>query len=84
MTDEQIKEALTDWVKDYCNNTFLVEEVEALPGGVSLFLEYAIPYIKSNTGKQSETLGDYSVTLSMDFPESMMKLLKPYRKVKFT
>ncbi|SNR95525.1 hypothetical protein SAMN05446037_100269 [Anaerovirgula multivorans] len=83
MTDEQIKDALTDWVKDYCNNDFIEDEVEVLPGGVLLFLNQAVEFTKKQTGITSESLGDYSVSFETDFPASMLKLLSPYKRVKF-
>ena len=82
MTDQEIKDALLDWVKVYCNNTFEDDDGnEVLPGGVTLFLNSGVAYTKAQTGIQSESLGKYSVTLTTDFPESMMRLLHPYRKL---
>lgn len=83
MTDQEIKDALLKWVKDYCNNNFLVDGVETIPGGVEIFLNQGVDFIKKQNGIQGESLGDYSVTLTTDFPLSMLKLLRPYRKVKF-
>jgi len=94
MTDEQIKSALTEWVKDYCNNDFLVknpdydsedaeseEYIEELPDGVELFLNQAVDFTKNQTGKKSESLGDYSVSWETGFPPSMLMFLAPYRSM---
>jgi len=85
MTEQELKAYLTEWVKDYCNNKFLNEdEEEELPGGVEVFLDRAVEYFKSQSGINSESLGDYSVSFDTDIPESLLKLLRPYRKVKFS
>jgi len=78
MTDEQITEYLTEWVKSYCHNDF----VDGLPGGVLLFLDQALNFQKGSSTVESEKLGDYSVTFRDDYPITMMKLLKPYKKAR--
>ena len=78
MTDEQITAALTDWAKDYCKDDF----ADGLPGGVMLFLNQGLDFIKTSPNIKSESLGDYSVTFRDDFPETMLKLLKPYKRAK--
>ena len=84
MTDEQLKEHLKEWVKDYCNNSFLDDDdLEDLPGGVELFIEKGVEYMSNQQGKTSESLGDYSVSFDTNMPESLLKLLRPYRKVRF-
>ena len=97
LTDQQITNALTDWVKDWCNNQFLIlnpdydaedeqseEYIETLPGGVLLFLENAVGVFKTDTGIKSESLGDYSVSFKDDvLLELANQYLKPYKKVKF-
>jgi hypothetical protein len=97
MTDEQIKDYLKDWVKDYCNNKFLVlnpdydpdvadsqKYIEVLPAGVYLFIENAVKAYKQDVGIQSESLGDYSVTFKPDMLITLAKqYLQPYKKVKF-
>lgn len=69
---------LIDWAQDYCNRTF-----DVVPGGVRIALAKMAQYHLQQAGVQSESLGDYSVTLTTDYPESVLKLLKPYRRVKF-
>ena len=78
MTDEDLKTYLEGWVKDYCNDTF----DDGLPSGVVIFIDQAMTYLKNKSGVQSEHLGDYSITLSLDFPESLKKLLVPYRRLR--
>lgn len=80
----QLKSELLRWVKDYCNNTFVNDDgVEVIPGGVEVFLTQASIFIEKQTGKTSESLGDYSVAWSTDYPQSMMRLLSPYRRATF-
>lgn len=96
MNDEQLKAALKEWVKDYCNNQFLIDNpdydpddessdefIESLPGGVNIFLDRAVAYFKKQSGKKSEALGDYSVSFETDIPQSIMKLIRVYRRVRF-
>lgn len=80
----ELKAELLVWVKDYCNNDFLDDDdIEKIPGGVNVFLTQAVKYIEKQEGKTSESLGDYSVAWSTDYPESMLRLLRPYRRVVF-
>ena len=97
LTDQQITNALTDWVKDWCNNDFLIdnpdydsedetseEYIVDLPAGVELFLENAVSTFKTDTGIKSESLGDYSVSFKDDKLLTLARqYLKPYRKVGF-
>lgn len=78
MTDEQLTAHLTEWVKDYCHNDF----IDGLPSGVVLFLEQALNFQKASSAVRSETLGDYSITFRDDYPESTLKLLRPYRRAR--
>jgi len=77
MTDVELRIYLEDWVKDYCKNPF----ESGTPSGVVLFLDKAVEFIKAQNGVKSETLGDWSITLSVDYPESMLKLIKPYKRI---
>ena len=94
MTDQQIKDALTEWVKDYCQNDFKIdnpdydeeeegseEYILSLPSAVNLFLNQAVDYMKNQSGIKSESLGDHSITWETDFPKSLTKLLVPYRSM---
>ena len=91
-----LRENLKEWVKDYCRNNFLIENpdydeddpeseeyIEQIPGGVDVFLDKAEEYFGEEQGVQSESLGDYSVSFDTDIPASLLKLLQPYRKVRF-
>lgn len=92
MTEVQILAALKKWVIDYCRNEFLInnpdydadiegseEYIEELPGGVDLFLNQGVNFIKNQSGVSAESLGDHSITWTTDFPKSLLQLLYPYR-----
>ncbi len=69
----------TDW--DYTEET--------LPGGVRIALDKVTEYLEVDLAKQSERLGDYSVTYSLAtnwaaFPPHIKGLLQPYRRVSFS
>lgn len=59
-------------------------EPKDVPGPVVLFIARAAEYNISQAGVSSESLGDYSISITTDFPSSITDLLKPYsRKVRF-
>jgi len=87
---------LKEFAIKYCNNSFLVENpdydeddpeseeyIEEIPEPVILFIAKAAEYNISQSGINSESLGDYSVSFETDLPPSITKLLTPYRKVSF-
>lgn len=76
---------IIEWVQDYCNQTFEdADEFLQLPGGVKIFIARACQFNAAQAGVKSESLGDYSVSYSTEYPESLTKLLRPYRKVSWT
>ncbi len=74
-----------DEVKEHCNNTFGETETEApvLPGGVKKFMAKAIQHNENKAGLKSRSMGSVSYSYETDFPESLYKHLRPYRKVRF-
>jgi len=79
MTDAELRDALEEWVKDYCRDQF----EDGLPGGVEVFLDRAVTVIKEQTGVQSERLGDYAIAYlagEKPWPGPMLALLHPYRR----
>ena len=96
MTEQEIRDALLDFIKDYCNNDFLVpnpdydeedeeseEYIEVIPGGVKIALEKMIEYNKSTAGVTHKTVSRYSVSYAQSYPKSILDLLSPYRKARF-
>ncbi len=81
MSEAEDKALITEWIKDYCHRDW-----EELPAGIQLAVNKIYEYIiKTDMSKQSESLGDYSVTYAVatnwaDFPPPIKKLLAPYRR----
>jgi hypothetical protein len=76
---------IIEWVQGYCHQSFENDQEELkLPGGAKIFVAQACEFNMNQAGMQSESLGDYSVSYTTDYPESMMKLLRPYRKVSWS
>lgn len=85
---------LEDYVKNYCNDNFLVETSAGstsyytdLPLGVKRYIARKIKADSCNIiGVMSERLGDYSVDYSNSngsVSDPLLALLNPYRKVGF-
>lgn len=70
---------LEEWLKDYCNNKFDVDT----PQGILIFAAQAIQFNMQPMTLQSRSMGSVSYSYNLEYPESMMKLLAPYRKVRF-
>lgn len=66
-------------VKTFCRKEF----ADGFPGGVKLAATEFLKYALQNRGVQSESIGDYSVTFLADIPESVKKILRPYKVIKF-
>lgn len=78
------EEELLEWVKDYCNNQFLNSDgVEVIPSGVKMFIPKAYEYLQNKAGVASRSMGSVSYSYEMDFPPGLLRLIRPYRKVKF-
>lgn len=79
--------AVQDFIKTYCNNSFLNSEgEESFPAGLKLPAAKMIGIDlnkKILSGTQSESLGDHSISFTGDYPASILKALNLYRKVKF-
>ena len=83
MTDEELRTAYKDWIKDYCNNEFLNDEgVEELPGGVELALNKLVNQ-HDRIGVTSESKGRISVDYAEGMPNEVLSMLKQYRKMKW-
>ncbi len=83
MTDIEKKNFLIEFAKDFCNDDFMEDDIQVLPAGVKLFVEKGMSYLDVMTGIKSESLGDHSITTEQDFPSGMLRLLQPYKKVRF-
>lgn len=74
-----------DFAKEYCNNRFLgTDGKESLPGGVRIFIAKACEFNMAKSGLKGRSMGEVSYSYDTDFPPSLLKWLRPYRRVKFT
>ena len=73
-----MRESLEDWVRKYCNDDF----EDGFPAGVELFFDKAEDYLVKVNGITSESLGDYSVSVSQELPSAITSILSPYRRLK--
>lgn len=76
---------LFEHVIAYCNNTFLLEEtgIITMPGGVKLFIAKACEHNLNKSGVKSRSMGSVSYSYDLDFPSTLMRYLRPYRRLKF-
>lgn len=87
--DEYIRTMLPLLLEDvmvYTNNDFGgIQEGGKLriPGGVKIYLAKALEHNLLKAGLKSRSMGSVSYSYDLEFPESLKKYLKPYRKVKF-
>lgn len=81
MSEQLVKDYLLEWAGDYCRDDFTTNT----PAGVNLFVEKGLDYVKDFNGVASESLGDYSVSFLSDsgFPLYLLKMLAPYKRIKF-
>jgi hypothetical protein len=74
---------LIEFVKDYCNNKFVEDNKEVLPGGVKLFVARAIQFNMNPAGVTGRSMGGASYSYDTDYPPAIMRLLRPYKRVRF-
>ncbi len=75
---------LVEFVQAECNNDFTDEEGEVqLPGPLKVAIAKMIEYNTRSSGVASKSLGRKSVSYSLDFPDSILRLLRPYKRVRF-
>lgn len=68
-----------DFAEDYCNRRW-----DEPPSGVRLFVAKAVEYNMNPAGLSSRSMDTVSYSYNTDFPESVMKFLRPYRRVRFS
>lgn len=76
---------LVDHVIEYCNNPLGQNQTPPtkLPGAVRLFIAKACEHNTLKAGLKSRTMGSVSYSYDLEFPESLNKYLRPYRRLKF-
>lgn len=68
-----------DWIKAYCNNEF----TKGVPKAVELFMAKALNLNMTPVHLKARSMGTVSYTYNTEYPESVLSLLTPYRRVKF-
>lgn len=68
-----------EWIKAYCNNDFKNE----VPQAVYLFIAKAVRLNMVPIELNSRSMGTVSYKYNTEYPDSMLSLLTPYRRVKF-
>ncbi|MFT0800368.1 phage head-tail connector protein [Bacillus swezeyi] len=79
---EEVIPLFIEFAKDYCNNKFLVNEEEKLPAGVKLFVAKAIEFNMAPSNLSARSMGDVSYSYETELPETVMRHLKPYRRLR--
>ena len=80
---EEMIPILVDYAKEYCNNSFTRDGEECLPNPLALFVAKAIQFNMNPTGVSGRSMGGASYSYETDFPDSILRMLRPYRKVRF-
>ncbi|MGG3662096.1 phage head-tail connector protein [Bacillus gobiensis] len=65
---------------DYCNQSF---DEKNLPSGVQIYVAKAIEFNIGSTSLKGRSMGNVSYSYNTELPESVTKLLRPYRKLRF-
>lgn len=76
---------LLDYVEEYCNHRFPKDSngKPNLPGGVKIFLAKSIQHNMTKAGIKSRSMGSVSYSYDLEFSDSLLKYLRPYKKVRF-
>ncbi|WP_332238882.1 phage head-tail connector protein [Sporolactobacillus sp. KGMB 08714] len=68
-------------VNDYCNQSFTEDDA---PFAVVKFIAKSAELDMSDVRLKSRSMGNVSYSFNTELPDSVMSLLTPYRKVRFT
>jgi hypothetical protein len=71
---------IVDDVQEQCNNTF---DISNLPSGIIRYLAKALEFDMGDSRLKSRSLGNVSYSFNTELPDSVAKLLRPYKKVRF-
>lgn len=74
---------LLEYVTAYCNNDFAKKGEVVVPGGAKIFIAKACEYNMQSAGLKGRTMGTVSYSYELEFPESIIRFLRPYRRLKF-
>lgn len=76
---------LEEHVIEHCNNRFTKNSngETVLPGPTKLFIAKAAEYNMQKTGLKERSMGSVSYSYDLQFPDSLYKYLRPYKRIKF-
>lgn len=76
-------ELFTEFVQDHCNNSFEDANGEVkLRGGAKIAVAKMIEHNLNKAGVASRKFGEVEYSYDTNFPDSIMKLLQPYNRIK--
>lgn len=76
---------LEEYVMEHCNNQFTKDSYgdTVLPGPAKLFIAKAAEYNMNKTGLKERSMGSVSYSYDLEFPGTLYKYLRPYKRMKF-
>lgn len=78
---EMLIPVVEDFIKTYCNDDFDGDFPEGLKLAAVKIIQYELQ--KLSPGISSESIGNYSVNYSGEYPKEITSMLNHFRKVKF-
>ncbi|WP_081787944.1 phage head-tail connector protein [Sporolactobacillus terrae] len=66
--------------QEQCNNTF---DINNLPAGIIRYLAKVIEFDMGDSRLKSRSLGNVSYSFNTELPDSVTRLLRPYKRVRF-
>lgn len=73
-----------EYAKGHTNNSFMVDGVETIPREVISFVADACELGLNDAGIESERRGEVSYKYALDYPPTMMRKLRRYKRVSFS
>lgn len=71
---------VVDDVQEQCNDTF---DVNNLPSGIIRYLAKVLEFEMGDSRLKSRSMGNVSYSFNTELPDSVTKLLRPYKRVRF-
>ncbi|AZO96137.1 hypothetical protein [Halocella sp. SP3-1] len=81
MTDEEIRAAYLELIKGYCNNNFIVDDIEVIPAPVNLAVDKLMEMDSVNPNLKSQTEGGIAASYHESLPPKIKMMIAPYRKL---
>ena len=72
-----------EYAISYCNNTFTdADGIENIPGPVISFVADACEFDLNPVGLESRRMGEVTFNYETDYPKSMLRKIRQYRKLR--